>query len=90
MARNKLCDLRDHLFETLEMIKNNDNPEADETEKISIENAKTIVEISGKIIDTFKIEVQAMHILAKADNVNKITEVFASTGLLSNAKALTV
>lgn len=84
MAKNKLCDLRDHLFETLEMVKNNNNPEASENEKISVENAETISELAGRIIDSYKIEVQAMQILSKADNIIKITEVFTNSGLISN------
>ena len=33
MAQNKLSDLRNHLFETIEMLKNNSDPKADENEK---------------------------------------------------------
>lgn len=49
MARkNKIVDLRDHLFETLEMLKDGD---------IEIERAKAISEVSRTIIETAKVEI---------------------------------
>ena len=51
MARNKLNDLRDHLFETLEMLKDPDAP-------LPIERAKAICDVSQVIINTAKVEVE--------------------------------
>ena len=48
MARNKINDLRDHLFETLERLKDGD---------IDIETAKAITDVSQVIINSAKIEV---------------------------------
>lgn len=52
--RNKMSDLRNHLFETLEMVKDGDM----ETSK-----AKTICEIAQVIINTAKVEVDAMKVI---------------------------
>lgn len=49
MPKNKIQDLRNHLFETLEMLKDGD---------IEIEKAYAIADVSRAIIDTAKIEIQ--------------------------------
>ena len=49
MPKNKIQDLRNHLFETLEMLKDGD---------IEIEKAYAIADVSRAIIDTAKVEIQ--------------------------------
>lgn len=53
MAKNKIEDLRDHLFETLEALKDTDRPLDEE-----IKRAKTVVEVSAQIIDSARVEVK--------------------------------
>jgi hypothetical protein len=48
MARNKIEDLRNHLFETIEMLKMNE---------IDIDKAKVIADLSQVIVNSAKIEV---------------------------------
>ena len=48
MARNKITDLRDHLFEALERLKDGE---------IDIETAKAMSEVSQTIINSAKIEI---------------------------------
>lgn len=55
MARNKMNDLRDHLFETLEALKDAENP-------MDLDRAKVISDVAQTIINTAKVEVD----LAKA------------------------
>ena len=50
MAKNKINDLRDHLFETLEALKDPDNP-------MDLERAKAISVVAQTIINTAKVEV---------------------------------
>jgi hypothetical protein len=49
MAKDKIQDLRHHLFETIEMLKDGD---------IEIDKAKAISEVAQVIINTAKVEVQ--------------------------------
>jgi len=49
MAKDKIQDLRHHLFETIEMLKDGD---------IEIEKAKAISEVAQVIINSAKVEVQ--------------------------------
>lgn len=48
---NKMQNLREQLFETIQMVKE---------DKISIEKAKSICDISQVIINTVKVEVEAI------------------------------
>jgi hypothetical protein len=49
MAKDKIQDLRHHLFETIEMLKDGD---------IEIEKARAISEVAQVIINSAKVEVQ--------------------------------
>lgn len=49
MAKDKIQDLRNHLFETIEMLKDGD---------IEIDKAKAISEVAQVIINSAKVEVQ--------------------------------
>lgn len=47
--KNKIEDLRNHLFETLEALKDKDNP-------MDIQRAKAIAEVAGVIVDSAMVE----------------------------------
>ena len=61
--------LKSHLFETLEGVKNLSDEQADPCEKISIEQAKQIVDIADSIIDIYKTQVDALKTFSSMDNV---------------------
>lgn len=48
MARNKIEDLRNHLFETIEMLKDGD---------IELDKAKTIADLAQVVVNSAKVEV---------------------------------
>ena len=50
MAKNKITDLRDHLFEIIELLKD------DEQTNMTIEKAKAISDVAQVIINTAKLE----------------------------------
>ena len=52
--------LKSHLFETLEGVKNLSDEQADPCEKVSIEQAKQIVDIADSIINIYKTQVDAL------------------------------
>lgn len=54
MAKNKIEDLRDHLFETIEMLK---------SKEIDIETAKVITEVGQVIVNSAKTEVDFMKVV---------------------------
>ena len=49
MPRNKIEDLRNHLFETIEMLKE---------KEIDVNTAKAISEVAQVIVNTAKVEIQ--------------------------------
>ena len=49
--KNKIEDLRNHLFETLEMLKDDENP-------MDIDRAKAIAQVAGVMVESAKAEVK--------------------------------
>lgn len=54
--KNKVEDLRNHLFEALEAIKDADNP-------MDLDRAKAICDVAGRIIDTAKAETDFLRVV---------------------------
>jgi hypothetical protein len=54
MARNKIEDLRDHLFEIIEMLKEND---------MELDKAKAIADIAQVIVNSAKVEVDFIKVV---------------------------
>ncbi len=67
MAKNKIQDLRDHLFETIELLKADD---------MEIEKAKAIADVAQVIINTAKLEVDFIRATDKTDGY------YPSTGFI--------
>lgn len=63
MAKNKIVDLRNHLFETIEMLKDGDEAKT----KMTIEKAKAISDVAQVIINSAKLEIEYMRAVDKAD-----------------------
>jgi len=53
--RNKITDLRDHLFETLEALRDEEKP-------MDIERAKTIAHVAQVIVDSARVEVKHLQV----------------------------
>lgn len=53
--KNHITDLRNHLFETLEALKDKNQP-------MDIERAKAVAEVSREIIASAKVEVEFMRV----------------------------
>jgi|GEM_PF-607542 len=68
MAKNKISDLRDHLFETLEALKDPDKP-------MELERARVISDVAQTIINSAKVEVD----LVKAVNARDLERVAPGT-----------
>lgn len=78
--------LKSHLFETLEGVKNLSDSEASDFEKISIDQANAIVDISGKIIDICKIQVNAIREFAKLDNTATMQSLSSALGVVDETQ----
>ena len=67
MAKNKLSDLRDHLFETIEALKDAEKP-------MDIARAKAISDVAQTIINSAKAEID----MIRAIDGSRASEFFGS------------
>jgi hypothetical protein len=70
MAKNKIVDLRNHLFETIEMLKDGD----EETSKMTVDKAKAISNVAQVIINSAKLEIEFMKVSDKMNGLSTVTE----------------
>lgn len=82
MKQTSIDALNNHLFEVIEMLKNNSDPTASPNEKIDIETAKTIANVASVVVEGFKTKAQVMAILSKSSNPGVLNEVSKSAGIL--------
>lgn len=84
--------LKSHLFETLEGLKNLSDPQASENEKISIDQAKQIVDVSGAIIDIYKLQVDAIKSFTNKDDIARPGAMMSDLGIVeeNNIKMLDI
>ena len=66
MKQTNLDSLNTHLFETIEMLKNNNDPKASDNEKIDVETAKIISGLAKVIVEGFKVRANVLSILTDA------------------------
>jgi hypothetical protein len=59
--KNKITDLRNHLFETIEALKDSDHP-------MEVHRAKAIYETAQTIIESGKLELQFIDLVGKGEN----------------------
>lgn len=74
--------LKSHLFETLEGVKNLSDEGADPCEKVSLEQAKSIVGIADTIIDIYKTQVEALKTFTQMDNVASLGQLMLGMGII--------
>ena len=74
--------LKGHLFETLEGLKNLSDPEASENEKVGIDQAKQIVDVSGAIINIYKLQIEAVKSFAHKDDIARPGAMMADMGIV--------
>ena len=80
--------LNEHLFESIEMLKNNKDPLADEHEKIDIETAKAIASLGKVVIDGYKVKAQVLNMMRNSENPSLMKETVANAGIITDAKLL--
>ena len=75
--------LKSHLFETLEGVKNLSDDQADPCEKVSIQQAKQLVDIADSIIGIYKTQVDALKTFYTMDNVASQGQLMVAMGIIS-------
>ncbi len=83
MKQTSIDELKRHLFESIEMLKNQNDPKADACEKMDVKTAREVANTAQTIISIYKIELQAVNMLAKADNPVAANKLLISAGFTS-------
>ena len=76
--------LKAHLFDALEGVKNLSDPEASDQDKTTIEQAKSITDVAGKIIDVYKLQLEGISMAARMDNISSAGRIVSSVGLVDD------
>ncbi len=84
MKKMGIDDLNNHLFETIEMLKNNNDPQASKNEKIDIETAKTIVSAGKVIVEGFKVKANVLGMLKNTENPNAMRQASVDAGIFTS------
>jgi len=63
MPRNKIDDLRNHLFETLEALKDEEKP-------MDLDRARAVAEVAKVIVDSAKVEVSFLKVTGALRSTN--------------------
>lgn len=79
--KNKIDDLRNHLFETIEQLKDAENP-------MEIDRAKAICEASQQIINSAKVEVEFLKATGETTGSDFLTSKKAQLPHYRGGKAL--
>jgi hypothetical protein len=70
MARNKISDLRDHLFASLERI--DDDSLTPEEIRAEVDKAKAVAQIGSVIINSAKVEIDFIKATGRIDSASEI------------------
>lgn len=62
--------LNTHLFETIEMLKNNSDPVASDNEKIDINAAKAIADLGKIIVEGYKVKAHVLNMINNSGDLN--------------------
>lgn len=80
--------LNEHLFESIEMLKNNSDPEASECEKIDVNTAKAIADLSKVVVEGYKVKAQVLNMVRNAENPNLLRSQIVQSGIITDEKLL--
>jgi hypothetical protein len=77
--------LNNHLFEAIEMLKNNNDPNADNNEKIDLETARTIASLAKPIIEGYKIKAQVLKMISETESPKIVSEMAIGGGIIEGS-----
>jgi hypothetical protein len=79
--KTSIDHLNSHLFEVIEMLKNNTDPAASPNERIDIETAKTISDLAKNVVEGYKVKAQVLNIISRSDNPSVVKQLSQSFGV---------
>lgn len=70
MKNTSLADLRATMFDVMQRLMSANDPDADEKDRIDVDTAKAMANIGTVIVNSAKIESDALRTIANAQNPN--------------------
>lgn len=83
-----LDELNMHLFDTIEMLKNNNDPNASANEKIDVETARTIASLGKVVVEGYKVKAQVLDMMRNTQNPTEMSRTLNNGGFISEAKLI--
>ena len=80
--------LNEHLFESIEMLKNSSDPNADANEKIDVNIARAIADLGKVVIEGYKVKAQVLSMMRNAENPNALRATISNSGIITDEKLL--
>ena len=88
MANISIDKLNEHLFEAIEMLKNNSDEKASPNEKIDVATAKAIADLGKVAIDGYKVKAQVLNMLRTTENPTAVRQTIIDSGIVTDEKLL--
>ncbi len=89
MKQISIDKLNEHLFESIEMLKNNTDEEASANEKMDVDTAKAIADLGKIVMDGYKVKAQVLQMMSKTENPNATKQLLSGSGIVNESpKAL--
>lgn len=73
--------LNNHLFEAIEMLKNNSDPQASDNEKMDLETAGKIADLGKVVVEGYKIKLQALKMVQDIGSAKNIIDATEKLGI---------
>ena len=90
MKHISIDKLNEHLFETIEMLKNNSDENASPNEKIDVDTAQTIASLGKVVVEGYKVKVQVLNMMRNTENPNTIKTLAEAGGFILEEKAKSI
>jgi len=74
------------LFEAIESLQNNTDPNASENEKMDVTTAHRIAELGKVIVEGYKVKVQALKLIEGAEGIRNMSAALTESGVISENK----
>lgn len=86
MKQISIDALNMHLFEAIEGLKNNSDPNASPNEKMDIETAKAIGDLGKVVVEGYKVKAQVLNMVRNAENPGITRSLAENSGIINDSK----
>jgi len=85
MKQTSIDALNNHMFEAIEMLKNNSDSKASPNEKMDIATAKAIADLGKVIVEGYKVKAQVLTLINQGENMKTLTKLAENGGIFTES-----